>query len=81
MDGELGGRVFEGPGGNLQKCGRGKERGGAETKKIKKKVTSSMYFLWLTYYNLGRAFHLEGRNFLERLRRLNHYLTARSCCY
>ena len=28
-----GGRVFEGPGGNLQKCGRGKERGGAETKK------------------------------------------------
>ena len=36
MDGELGGRVFEGPGGNLQKCGRGKERGGAETKKIKK---------------------------------------------
>ena len=38
MDGELGGRVFEGPGGNLQKCGRGKERGGAETKKIKKRL-------------------------------------------
>jgi len=57
------------------------KKGVGQKPKNKKKVTSSMYFLWLTYYNLGRAFHLEGRNFLERLRRLNHHLTARSCCY
>ena len=81
MDGELGGRVFEGPGGNLQKCGRGKERGGAETKKIKKKVTSSMYFLWLTYYNLDRAYRpLAGKSCLQRLRKARH-LAAHSCCY